>query len=78
MRARVEAGGLELSPNVAERSARRVADGQTAPGNQPIDVEHPEPDGFHMERPDGNAERRAFPEERLTRCALQAAPPSAR
>jgi hypothetical protein len=64
VRARVEAGGFEVAAYLGKRRARFVGDVYCASINRPIDVEHPEPDAFHVESTNRHGERRAFGEER--------------
>ena len=63
MRACVEAGGFEMTAYLGKRRARLVGDVHCAPIDRAIDVEHPEPDPFHVERPNRYGERRALVEE---------------
>ena len=64
MRACVEAGGFEMTPYLCKRRARLLGDIDRAAIDRPIDVEHPEPDAFHVEGPNRHGERRALGEER--------------
>jgi hypothetical protein len=70
MRTGVEAGRFQLTSHVSKRATRVVAYGKTAP-DQPIDVEHPEPDSLHMKCADCEPQRRAFLEECVTGRALR-------
>ena len=46
----VESCRFELMSDVGERSLRRIADGDVGAIDEPIDVEHSEPDAFQVER----------------------------
>ena len=63
MRACVEAGGFEMTPYLCKRRARLLGDIDRAAIDRPIDVEHPEPDSFHVEGPNRHGERRALGEK---------------
>jgi GAF domain-containing protein len=69
MRARMESSSFELRAHVAEGCTGRVTQGQAAPGNHAINIEHPKSDGFHVKRSDRDGQRRAFPEKRIARRA---------
>ena len=64
MGACVEAGGFEMTAYFRKRRARLVRDIDGPSIDRPIDVEHPEPDSFHVEGPNRHGERRALGEER--------------
>ena len=64
MRPRMEAGGFEMAAYIGKRRARFVGDIDGPSIDRPIDVEHPEPDSFHVKGPNRHGERRALGEER--------------
>jgi hypothetical protein len=67
MRTRMEACRLELMPHVRECGFRLIRHRHIASSDQSIDVEHAEPDPFHMKRPNRELERFAFLEYRVLR-----------
>src|SRR6476620_2681753 len=69
MRARMESSSFELRAHVGEGCTGVVSQGQAAPGNHAIDIEHPKSDGLHVNRSDRDGQRRAFPDKRSTRRA---------
>ena len=70
MRPRMESRRLQLGSNVRKRAPGALTESNRASTNQPIDVECPEPNTFHVKRADGVAERGAFLEKRLAYCTL--------
>jgi len=62
MRPRMEACRFQLTSRITKGSPGIVADRKTAAVDEPIDVEHPEPDTLHMECADRLAQRHAFVE----------------
>jgi len=66
----VEAGGFQFASDIAKRAPRIVAESQHIAGNQPIDIEHPETDGFHVERANRERKRGALVEKCVARLAF--------
>ena len=60
----METCGFEMAAYLGKRRARFVGDIDDPSIDRPIDVEHPEPDSFHVEGPNRHGERRALGEER--------------
>jgi hypothetical protein len=60
----MEASGFEMATYVGKRRTRLIGDADCAPVDRAINVEHPEPDPFHVEGPNRHGERRALGEER--------------
>src|SRR3954447_11422863 len=65
VRTGVEARSLEMLAHLGEGGARLVAQREAAAGQGAIDVEHAEPDGFHVERADRDRERGTFLKKRV-------------
>jgi hypothetical protein len=65
----VEPCRFELMPDVGERSLRRIADGDVGTIDEPIDVEHAEPDALHVKRSNREFQRFAFLEHGVLRGA---------
>lgn len=70
MGSRMKSRRLELAAHVVERLSCLGGQRHGFTRDHPIDVEHPEPDSFHMKRADRDAQRSTFIEERLLRLAL--------
>lgn len=71
MRSRVKTGRLELPAHLGECRPGIVSERHRFAGNHAIDVEHPEPDRFHVKGTDGHAERRALVEKGLSGIGLR-------
>jgi hypothetical protein len=71
---RVESGRLELVPGVGKQGSNSSWNRGIVPCQQPIDVEHPEADAFHVKRADRPHERFAFLNQRGNRRLLRLAP----
>ncbi|MEO8078278.1 MAG: hypothetical protein ABI818_18270 [Acidobacteriota bacterium] len=63
----MEAGLLEVAAHLGERRAGGIGQGDSAPGDGTVHIEHAEPDRFHVEGPDRDGKRRALL-EKLVEC----------
>ena len=52
----MKSGCLQLLPRISEQTRCLERNGQVATVEQPVDVVHPEPNPFHVERLDGPSE----------------------
>lgn len=73
MRSSVEPRRFELMSDVGERSPRCIAEGNVAASDEPIDVEHSEPDALHVKRSNREFQRFAFLEDGVLRRAWRLA-----
>ena len=69
----VEPRRFEFMPDVGERSLRRIADGNVGAIDEPIDIEHSEPDALHVKRSNREYQRFAFLEDGVLRLARRLA-----
>ncbi len=65
----MKARGLQFGSDVAERLSPRIAERHRSPADQSIDIEHPKPDAFHVERPNRDEQGAALIQKGLARCA---------
>ena len=69
----VESCRFELMSDVGERSLCRIANGNVGAVDEPIDIEHSEPDALHVKRSNRDYQRFAFLEDGVLRLARRLA-----